>query len=149
MTRKAISTTYSIFHRHGHRAASDNLFSNDKTDWSHKVCHPQDTEHLNSQFPVVNFNLATEDNATFPFGAITKFGAAYMKDIGRNLALKFPLLKSLSGSKVNVYSTNYRRTQVRKIVHLKWLCLFTYLLERSVLNVYWMVWVLKTLISRH
>jgi len=56
------------------------------------------------------WNKETRDSLSFPFGCLTAKGLDHMRSIGAVMAARFPLL--LGSSDVEVFSTNYHRTQI-------------------------------------
>ena len=118
---------YAIFHRHGHRAPSENIMKG-------VVALPGNVMEIESDmwrdlvtvgnmyvtpaasaFPIRNNNGRgpSIDAKTFPFGHLTVMGVLHLRDVGDKISALFPLLRTVKLQNVEAYSTNYDRTKVK------------------------------------
>lgn len=110
-----------VFHRHGHRAPAHNVqaagqaTADEVALWSQLLPSQARFAELNQQFPVSNHaaNPQPRDLASHPFGILTNKGLHHLESVGQATARRFrstPALKA-PGAHLEVYATNYQRTQ--------------------------------------
>ena len=108
---------YVFFHRHGHRAPAKNIFSSAAESKIWESWLPDETalQNLSSKYPVMLHESITSqpDCKSKPFGYITKPGMEHLRMKGRTTRDSFSCLNDIAS--IDVYSTNYRRTQVSRI----------------------------------
>mmetsp|Transcript_29569 Transcript_29569/g.49947 ORF Transcript_29569/g.49947 Transcript_29569/m.49947 type:complete len:459 (-) Transcript_29569:211-1587(-) len=125
--------SYVIFHRHGQRAPTKNIYEASHTvphhaphlplaeadTWQELLASPHELESLQELYPVDRHpdrGLQTDLN-TKPFGCITSSGLENLEHQGRETLRAFPALGRAQS--LEVYSTNYQRTQVSAQAFLK------------------------------
>lgn len=117
--------SYIVLCRHGQRAPGKKLLASDHATWL-PLALPHTSPSLADLFiryPVLSHvkNDTPHDQQRFPFGSITEYGTRYVQDVGARLGTEFPQIAAILreehsnnlNGQVQVYATNYRRTQVR------------------------------------
>lgn len=124
-----------VFHRHGDRAPSEPLCTDEMLDkessfWKSKLPESKEVKSLSKRFPpkIHPSNGEPLDSKKFPYGFLTRIGASQMYKVGRKLGVRYnqqgyhiesssSSQKSVSGENcilenwnIQVFSTNYLRT---------------------------------------
>lgn len=105
-----------VFHRHGHRAPTKNLFKSveEANLWSRLVPDSSSFLRLDAKLPVRNDkrNPTPRDVETAPFGMLTAKGLQHMEVTGQSFAGRFgsTLCQDPKAALLMSYATNYQRT---------------------------------------
>lgn len=102
-----------IIHRHGHRSPVKNIFPgvearHENDFWAIQSYYSPNYEEMLSNILVMFYTFPSQSH--WPFGVLTNKGIDHMMGTGASIAKQFGVT---SRDVTNVYSTNYRRTQVR------------------------------------
>lgn len=107
---------YILLHRHGQRAPIRNIYNNinEVNIWNSFLPNNLILNNLDEKYPTKrDLNIKEQyDLKIKPFSCLTLIGINYMINIGKQVKEKFPLINK--GKIINVYSTNYHRTQVKE-----------------------------------
>lgn len=109
--------SFIVFLRHGHRSPARALspsgadISVENNIWKKLLFN--DDETLNKRFPIVSHanNKEPDDSSHFPYGCLSSKGANYVREIGAKYQ-EFFKVKINENSRVCIFSSNYRRTQL-------------------------------------